>query len=85
MDYGDKPNNQYIIIWDQMNARERIFADISCTLMYQRMIRVVRVVKSMDVQKKEGGLREKEKRDRLDFFRDTVTTKYHDLKLFLTV
>ena len=61
MDYGDKPNSQYIIIWTLMNAHERIFADIRSTLMYQRMIGVVRVVKSMDAQNPPSfqGVREK--------------------------
>ena len=61
MDYGDKPNSQYIIIWIQMNVHERIFADIRCTLMYQRMIGVVRVVKSIHAQNPPSfqGVREK--------------------------
>ena len=54
MDYGDKPNDQYIIKWTQMNVHERIFADIRCTLMYQRMIGVGCVVKIIHAQKKKG-------------------------------
>ena len=62
MDYGDKPNSQYIIIWTQLNVREKIFADIRCTLMYQRMIGVVRVVKSIHAQKKRGTSGRKKER-----------------------
>ena len=38
MNYDDKPNRQYVIIYTQINVRERIFADIGFTPMYQRMI-----------------------------------------------
>ena len=50
-----------------MNVCERIFADIRCTLMYQRMIGVVCVVKSMDAQKRGGPQGEREK-DSVDFY-----------------
>ena len=55
MDYGDKPNSQYIIIWTQMNVCEKISTDIKCTPMYQRMIYVDWVVKSIHAQKKRGA------------------------------
>ena len=61
MDFGDKLKIQYTIILIQMKVHERILFFILWTLMYQRMVWGVRVVKSIHAQNPPSfqGVREK--------------------------